>query len=268
MGKKQSLRSKAALFVSDLTTVLLNPISDNLTNNNKKPSPHPEEVGESESRGSESEGIHDLVDGPDTSSFAAFLYSFLSSSDSDDHADPDGQVHHDIITVADDPLSDLAMKENVVVKRSLLSIAFHQAAIMGGFLGNNRKHDEGRRSNFSEVEMGEIQLAEEQPVADLVDELPEPSMLITSDVRNAVYASLPTLVQGRKWMLLYSTWRHGTSLSTLYRRSMLWPGLSLLVVGDRQGAVFGGLVEAPLRPSTKRKYQETIATSRFAPLTF
>ncbi|MED6131509.1 hypothetical protein PIB30_010563 [Stylosanthes scabra] len=263
MGKKQSLRSKAALFVSDLTTVLLNPISDNLTNNNKKPSPHPEEVGESESRGSESEGIHDLVDGPDTSSFAAFLYSFLSSSDSDDHADPDGQVHHDIITVADDPLSDLAMKENVVVKRSLLSIAFHQAAIMGGFLGNNRKHDEGRRSNFSEVEMGEIQLAEEQPVADLVDELPEPSMLITSDVRNAVYASLPTLVQGRKWMLLYSTWRHGTSLSTLYRRSMLWPGLSLLVVGDRQGAVFGGLVEAPLRPSTKRKYQGTISSFVF-----
>ena len=29
MGKKQSLRSKAAYFVSDLTTVLLNPISDN-----------------------------------------------------------------------------------------------------------------------------------------------------------------------------------------------------------------------------------------------
>jgi len=27
------------------------------------------------------------------------------------------------------------------------------------------------------------------------------------------------------------------------------------VVGDRKGAVFGGLVEAPLRPSNKRKYQ-------------
>lgn len=29
------------------------------------------------------------------------------------------------------------------------------------------------------------------------------------------------------WSL--STWRHGISLSTLYRRSMIWPGLSLLV---------------------------------------
>ncbi|XP_052114506.1 uncharacterized protein LOC107481542 [Arachis duranensis] len=234
MGKKQSLRSKAAHFVSDLTTVLLNPISDNLTNsNNNKPSPPLEEAGEfeSESRGSESEGIRDLVDGPDTSSFAAFLYSFLSSSDSDDHADPDGQVHHDIITVADDPLSDLAMKENVVLKKSLLFTAIHQ-----------------------------IQLVENQPKTDLVDEPPEtsePSMLISAAVRNAMYASLPSLVQGRKWMLLYSTWRHGASLSTLYRRSMLWPGLSLLVVGDRQGAVFGGLVEAPLRPSTKKKYQGT-----------
>lgn len=38
---------------------------------------------------------------------------------------------------------------------------------------------------------------------------------------------------------------------------MLWPGSSLLVVGDRKGAVFGGLVEAPLRPSNKRKYQGT-----------
>lgn len=27
------------------------------------------------------------------------------------------------------------------------------------------------------------------------------------------------------------------------------------VVGDRKGAVFGGLVEAPLRPTNKRKYQ-------------
>ncbi|CAA0838144.1 TLD-domain containing nucleolar protein [Striga hermonthica] len=36
---------------------------------------------------------------------------------------------------------------------------------------------------------------------------------------------------------------------------MIWPGLSLLVVGDRNGAIFGGLVEAPLRPSSKRRYQ-------------
>ncbi|MFS7957274.1 hypothetical protein Hanom_Chr07g00664421 [Helianthus anomalus] len=37
------------------------------------------------------------------------------------------------------------------------------------------------------------------------------------------------------------TWRHGISLSTLYGRSNLSPGLSLLVVGDHKEAVFGGL---------------------------
>jgi len=58
-------------------------------------------------------------------------------------------------------------------------------------------------------------------------------------------------------MLVYSTWRHGISLSTLYRRSRLCAGYSLLIVGDRRGAVFGGLVEAPLQPIIKRKYQGT-----------
>ncbi|KAJ6305481.1 hypothetical protein OIU78_020921 [Salix suchowensis] len=80
--------------------------------------------------------------------------------------------------------------------------------------------------------------------------------------RGTLYDSLPALVQGRKWLLLYSTWRHGISLSTLYRRSMLWPGPCLLAVGDRKGAVFGGLVEAPLRPTTK-KYQGSNSTFVF-----
>lgn len=33
------------------------------------------------------------------------------------------------------------------------------------------------------------------------------------------------------------------------------PGLSLLVVGDCKGTVFGSLVEAPLRATNKRQYQ-------------
>ncbi|KAJ0787925.1 putative TLDc domain-containing protein [Helianthus annuus] len=82
----------------------------------------------------------------------------------------------------------------------------------------------------------------------------EPSQLMTEDTRAALYVALPVLSQGKKWVLLYSTWRHGISLSTLYRRSNLSPGLSLLVVGEHKEAVFGGLVEAPLKPSTKKRY--------------
>lgn len=35
------------------------------------------------------------------------------------------------------------------------------------------------------------------------------------------------------------------------------------VVGDRKGAVFGGLVEAPLRPTNKKKYQVLLKTYKF-----
>ncbi|XP_061344709.1 uncharacterized protein LOC133290610 isoform X2 [Gastrolobium bilobum] len=283
MGKKQSLRSKAAYFVSDLTTVLLNPISDNNNNNNNnnnkpsKPPPPPseEEVGD-ESKGSESEEKNDLVDGPDTSSFTAFLFSLLSSSDSGDNND--GQ--NDDITAAsasaagDDPLSDSSMKENLVVKKSLFSRskqslgrAIHQAVRMGGFRNQDRRDSyETKFDDGHGVEMRQLQPVKEPVVVPLVDHLPEisePSMLISDNIRSVVYASLPALIHGRKWILLYSTWKHGISLSTLYRRSMIWPGISLLVVGDRKGAVFGGLVEAPLIPSSKRKYQGTNNTFVF-----
>ncbi|XP_035844474.1 oxidation resistance protein 1-like [Helianthus annuus] len=60
----------------------------------------------------------------------------------------------------------------------------------------------------------------------------EPSQLMTEDTRAALYVALPVLSRGKKWVLLYSTWRHGISLSTLYRRSNLSPGLSLLGSND------------------------------------
>ncbi|KAK7247423.1 hypothetical protein RIF29_42306 [Crotalaria pallida] len=259
MGKRQSFRSRAAYFVSDLTTVLLNPISDNIKPLSHSPSPSPSE----ESKGGESEGStsshdnddDDLVGGPDTSSFTAFLFSLLSSSDNNS-ANPDSQ--NDDTTAVDGPSTDSVMKENVVVKKSLFSRgkqslgrALYQAARMGGLRNQDRS---------DAVEMTQMRPVKEPVVVPLVDDKPlisEPSKLISDSIINAVYASLPALIHGRKWMMLYSTWKHGMSISTLYRRSMLWPGLSLLVVGDRKGAVFGGLVEAPLIASNKRKYQGT-----------
>ncbi|KAL0726335.1 hypothetical protein Bca4012_022428 [Brassica carinata] len=96
----------------------------------------------------------------------------------------------------------------------------------------------------------------------ILPEISDHSLLLKEQSRRSLYTSLPALVQGRKWVLLYSTWRHGISLSTLYRKSQLWPGLSLLVVGDKKGSVFGGLVEAPLKP-TDNKYQGTNNTFVF-----
>ncbi|GFQ00961.1 oxidation resistance protein 1 [Phtheirospermum japonicum] len=54
---------------------------------------------------------------------------------------------------------------------------------------------------------------------------------------------------------LYHTVKHGISLHTLFRNSAYLNGPCLLITGDKQGAVFGGLLDCPLKPTAKRKYQ-------------
>ncbi|CAI9285525.1 unnamed protein product [Lactuca saligna] len=171
-----------------------------------------------------------LVDGPDTSSFTAFLYSFLSPGRSENESEYSEWNDNQVVTsYRNDTSSQNVSKENNGKKglfskgKQSLSKALSQAARFSGY----RSHASGR--TFTTYDR---------------------------NTRSDLYVALPVLSQGKKWVLLYSTWRHGISLSTLYRRSNLCPGLSLLVVGDRKGAVFGGLVEAPLKPSTKKRYQE------------
>ncbi|KAM3709726.1 hypothetical protein ACB094_02G194500 [Castanea mollissima] len=275
MGRQQSLRNKAAHFVSDLTTVILNPISDKPSKPHPHPPTPPEDVSESKISQLESineEGSGDLVDGPDTSSFSAFLYSLLSSSETEDKSKSDEQKNDEV--ESGDLQSDNVMKESGGKKslfsrgKQSLGRAMYKAARIGGYRSQDRKGDsemkvDGNDAAVAGVEMKNVQNEKECLALIEVPDISEPSLLLSEKTRSALYASLPTLVQGRKWLLLYSTWRHGISLSTLYRRSMLWPGSSLLVVGDRRGAVFGGMVEAPLRPTDKRKYQGTNDTFVF-----
>ncbi|KFK39874.1 hypothetical protein AALP_AA3G299700 [Arabis alpina] len=94
-------------------------------------------------------------------------------------------------------------------------------------------------------------------------ELTESSVFITANLCEFLHACLPNIVRGCKWILLYSTLKHGISLRTLLRRSAELPGPCLLVAGDKQGAVFGALLECPLRPTPKRKYQGTSQTFLF-----
>ncbi|RYR29310.1 hypothetical protein Ahy_B01g053678 isoform D [Arachis hypogaea] len=210
MGKKQSLRSKATQIVS----VILNPISNSDTLKHSPPPPS-DEVGGfgGTTSGSEKteEGSNDLVDGPDTSSFSAFLYSLLSSSDAGgDNA-----------------------KENNGGKKSLFSRskqslgrAICQAARIGGFRHQGRKDNNSEMnsdclngSGLNGVEMNHLATVKGKESESV--SLVEPSMLLSEAMRSTLYVSLPALVHGRKWLLLY---RNGISLSTLYRRSKLWPG--------------------------------------------
>ncbi|XP_020578943.1 oxidation resistance protein 1 isoform X2 [Phalaenopsis equestris] len=97
----------------------------------------------------------------------------------------------------------------------------------------------------------------------LIPHLTEKSTFVTADLFDFLHSSLPNIVKGCQWVLLYSSMKHGISLRTLIRRSASVTGPCLLVVGDMQGAVFGGLLDSPLKPTIKRKYQGTNQTFVF-----
>ncbi|KAH9605018.1 hypothetical protein KSS87_012897 [Heliosperma pusillum] len=283
MGKQRSLRSKAVNLVSDLTTVLLNPISDKLSHKSP-PSPPPHQSNEAEVESYQDESIAEegsSVDGPDTSSFTAFMYSLLKddyfSADRENKAaeselESEGEVGNNA-RVEVQPVLESG-NVNVVVKegggrRGLLSRgkqtvskAMSYAARLAWY--RNQASQRKPSSECQDDDKGEVRddggevgsLESRNDIVSFGDlpDMSEPSMLLSKDTRMKLYASLPCLVKGLKWVLLYSTWRHGISLSTLYRKSNLCKGHSLLVIGDTGGAVFGGLVEAPLKPNMK-KYQ-------------
>ncbi|CAI7869379.1 unnamed protein product [Closterium sp. NIES-54] len=83
----------------------------------------------------------------------------------------------------------------------------------------------------------------------------EESFLLSDTCRSVICQSLPAIASGREWVLLYSTFKHGISLSTLYRRSSMMPGPCLLVVTEDNGTVFGGFSSQALVASNRRKYQ-------------
>ncbi|KAK1304897.1 hypothetical protein QJS10_CPB11g01150 [Acorus calamus] len=89
------------------------------------------------------------------------------------------------------------------------------------------------------------------------------STFISSDLYDFFQSSLPNIVKGCQWVLLYSTLKHGISLQTLLRKSADLSGPCLLITGDMQGAIFGGLLDCPLKPTAKRKYQGTNQTFVF-----
>ncbi|CAM8915756.1 unnamed protein product [Rhodiola kirilowii] len=266
MGRHSSLRSKAADFVSDLTSVIRNPTSDKLSKH-PPPSSHDEAVDARGSGLSNVEKKEGCEDDPDTYSFSAYLRSFFVSSESGNNSTLEEKTEGE--PTGGEDATEGVMKENrgrrSLISRGKQSVGriISQAARFTGYRsqGLERKsngdvhYEDEYNSRPDVVEMKGTQIEVDHVATNNLPATSEISVLLSERTRSSLYASLPALVQGRKWVLLYSTLKNGISLSTLYRRSMLWPGLSLLVVGDRKGAIFGGLVEAPLRPSSMRRYQ-------------
>nr|XP_043610500.1 TLD domain-containing protein 2 [Erigeron canadensis] len=92
------------------------------------------------------------------------------------------------------------------------------------------------------------------------------SFFISPELYQFLQSSIPNIVKGCRWVLLYSTLKHGISLRTLIRKSADLSGPCLLITGDTRGAVFGGLLNCPLIPTPKRKYQGTYETFVFTTL--
>ncbi|CAM8992859.1 unnamed protein product [Rhodiola kirilowii] len=125
---------------------------------------------------------------------------------------------------------------------------------------NDEDNSSGRSTSDSEV----FEDAPDPPSpTKAMSNLTEDSCFITPELYEFFQSSLPNIVKGCQWVLLYSTLKHGTSLRTLIRQSSQLSGPSLLIVGDTQGAVFGGLLECPLKPTARRKYQGTNQTFVF-----
>lgn len=157
-----------------------------------------------------------MVDGPDTSSFTAFLYSLLSSEPGSKYEDH-SEHRKEVTDVPSEVPSNTAMRENGA-KKSLLSKGkqtigkvMHQAVRISGFRtqGWDRRGkcdtvtDDGNGSKHAGVELAPLQITDEcVPSIDL-PEISEPSSLLSESTRGVLYVSLPALVQGRKWVLLY-----------------------------------------------------------------
>jgi len=232
MGYLPSLSSKAAHFVSDLTTVILSPVSERETSH----LPEVDEVLENLDDDKDSEHNSDSLDGPDTSSFRAFLISFLSSSSSNNDSmeiipEQNGDMGYPTLT----PMGKGSKGRTGLLSRGKHSIGkiINKAARISGFKQTTAEPKIDREAvTHTEPDAPVLEHQEPKEVASFgsLPTMSEPSVLLSELMQRILYASLPVLAQGRNWVLLYSTWRHGISLSTLYRRSMLCPGFSLLVM--------------------------------------
>lgn len=135
----------------------------------------------------------------------------MSSSESRENLNSDERSDNQAVA-ASQPMNNAA--KETVTKKSLFSRgkqslgrAFHHAARITGYRNQERKSDVEMKVNdakFSGIEMMEKPNVIE--VASSVDDVPdasEPSLLLSEKSRTILYASLPALVQGRKWLLLY-----------------------------------------------------------------
>lgn len=198
--------------------------------------------------------------GPDTSSLSAFLYNLMSCTD-DSSKGEDKQA--------------LKFSRSGSESRAYFARSGNHSTPSSPFRQRGELCNAGEAEEQGSAHRGDCCYADgllvTQNVKDTtprprrkqfpsisVDRLPsmsDHSLLLSDELRCYIHPALPSLVKGRRWILLYSTNKHGMSLLTLYRNSNMATGPCLLVAGDKEGAVFGGLITSPLTPTQQKKYE-------------
>uniref|UniRef100_A0A803KSK3 Oxidation resistance protein 1 n=1 Tax=Chenopodium quinoa TaxID=63459 RepID=A0A803KSK3_CHEQI len=249
MGKQRSFRSKAVNLVSDLTTVLLNPISDKISKNPPSP-PENNDVdsGQSQLESICEEGSVTSVDGPDTSSFTAFLYSLLKDDYFSAERD-DGPQNNNI---------EPAEPENVSIVR--------ESGGRRGLISKGRQSI-GKAMNYAaKLAWFRNQASERMPKSEAkTDENPDHTICFPSITCQGEEMGV-ALQHVEAWHITLNPVPEKHALLWLEPAGIFFSTLYLpisIVVGDRGGAVFGGLVEAPLKPSKSRRYQGSNSTFLF-----
>jgi hypothetical protein len=214
MGYLPALGGKAAHLVSDLATVILNPVSER-----ERQRHHPAHLPEAaEGKDTpfgddDSDKNSETPDGPDTSSFRAFLMSFVSSTTSSkDSMETIPEHNLDVEYPTLTPVGKASSGRKGLLSRGKHSIGrIISKAGLSNFRQKPAYSIDGEFTGQTESVAPRFEMRGSKELA-LHDKLPamsEPSVLLSEMMRSVLYSSLPVLVQGRNWMLVY---RFKTSL--------------------------------------------------------
>jgi hypothetical protein len=156
----------------------------------------------------DSEQNSDIPDGPDTSSFRAFMISFLSPSSSFNASmeiipEQTEEIGYPTLT----PVGKANKGKTGLLSRGKHSIGkiINKAARMSGFKQNAEPKIGREVANHAEPVAPVLELEEPKEVSSLsnLPVMSEPSVLLSEMMRSILYSSLPILSQGRSWVLLY-----------------------------------------------------------------
>ncbi|XP_068706589.1 oxidation resistance protein 1-like isoform X1 [Montipora foliosa] len=86
-------------------------------------------------------------------------------------------------------------------------------------------------------------------VEDTLPDMDSKSEILGEELLRKLNRCLPSRTVGHCWVLVYSTFQHGFSLKTLYRKMEFYDTPVLLVVTDDAHQIFGALCSCPLKIS-------------------